>query len=126
MEGAVQEHLPHGEREDGDRERKSDVELRAQVALVGKSHVDGLVRCGPSARAFAAASRLGGAGASLGGFGLHRVPRRGSRGSVRRRIILLQSQAELLETLDSDCGENPFAAREMGVQDGLAVRNFVR
>ena len=34
---------------------------------------------------------------------------------------LLQSQAYLLETLDSNRGENPFSASEMSVQDGLAV-----
>jgi hypothetical protein len=34
---------------------------------------------------------------------------------------LLQSQAHLLETLDSNRGENPFAPSKMSVQDGLAV-----
>jgi len=34
---------------------------------------------------------------------------------------LLQSQAYLPETLDSNRGENPFAASKMSVQDGLAV-----
>src|ERR1700733_11882759 len=34
---------------------------------------------------------------------------------------LLQSQAYLLETLDSNRGENPFAAAKVSVQNGLAV-----
>jgi hypothetical protein len=33
----------------------------------------------------------------------------------------VQSQAYLLKTLDSDRGENPFAASKMSIQDGLAV-----
>src|SRR5215470_14578907 len=34
---------------------------------------------------------------------------------------LLQNQAQLLETLDSNRGENSFAASKMTVQDGLTV-----
>ena len=38
---------------------------------------------------------------------------------------LLQSQAQLPKTLDSNCGKDPFAALKMRVQDGLAVGDFV-
>jgi len=37
----------------------------------------------------------------------------------------LQSQPDLLEALDSNRGENPFAASKMSIQNGLAVGNFV-